>query len=311
MRIYLFYLLFFLSISGYAQQFEVLPLGVYGGGDESNLSSYLVRDFTNQNYIACDAGTLRAGLIKAAEKGNLDQEPMQVLQNKVKAYFLSHSHLDHLSGMLINSPEDSSKSIYAFPETIETLKNHYFISATWANFSNEGELPILNKYDYKRIEEGTTYPIAETDLELTAFPLSHPVPSSAAWLHNENGDSILYLGDTGPDSIEGNNHLKNLWQAVAKDLKQGKLKAILIEVSFVNAQPDNLLFGHLTPRLLVEELQQLAAFAGKESLKDFPIVVTHIKPDGESIKTIKKELKETNSLEVKYIFPEQGVPLQF
>lgn len=311
MRTYTYLLLFFLCISGYAQQFEVLPLGVYGGGDESNLSSYLVRDFNNPNYIACDAGTLRAGLIRAAEKGNIEQEPMEVLRKQVKAYFISHSHLDHLSGMLINSPEDSSKPIYAFPETIETLKTHYFISATWTNFANEGEEPILNKYQYKRIEEGKTYPIAETGLELTAFPLSHPVPSSAAWLHNEAGHSILYLGDTGPDSIEGKNHLKNLWQAVAEDLKQGKLNAIFIEVSFVNAQPDNFLFGHLTPKLLVQELQQLASFAGEESLKDFPIVVTHIKPDGESIQRIKRELKESNVLGVDYIFPEQGAPLQF
>lgn len=311
MRRYTFFLLFFLSVYGYAQEFEVLPLGVYGGGDESNLSSYLVRDFNNQNYIACDAGTLRAGLIKASEKGNLELEPMEVLQNQVKAYFISHSHLDHLSGMIINSPEDSSKPIYAFPETIETLKTHYFIPATWTNFANEGEEPILNKYEYKRIAEGKSYAIAETGLKLTAFPLSHPVPSSAAWLHNEAGNSILYLGDTGPDSIEGNSHLKNLWQAVAEDLKRGKLKAIFIEVSFVNAQPDNFLFGHLTPNLLMEELQQLATYAGEDSLKDLSIVVTHIKPDGESIKTIKKELKENNGLGVDYIFPKQGVPLQF
>lgn len=311
MRTYTSFLLFFLCFYGYAQHFEVLPLGVYGGGDESNLSSYLVRDFNNQNYIACDAGTLRAGLIKAAEKGNLEQEPMEVLRNQVKAYFISHSHLDHLSGMLINSPEDSSKPIYAFPETIETLKKHYFISDTWANFSDEGEEPILNKYQYNRIAEGFSYPIAGTGLVLTAFPLSHPVPSSAAWFHNEAGNSILYLGDTGSDSIEGNNHLNNLWQAVANDLKEEKLKAIFIEVSFVNAQPDNFLFGHLTPKLLIQELQQLAVFAGDNSLKNFPIVVTHIKPDGESISTIKKELEENNVLEVNYIFPEQGVPLQF
>ena len=296
---------------GYAQEFEVLPLGIYGGGDESNLSSYLVRDWNSENYIACDAGTLRAGLIKAAEKGNLNKPPTQVLQEHVKAYFISHSHLDHLSGLVINSPEDSGKPIYGNPHTINTFKEHYFINATWTNFANEGEEPILNKYQYKTLEVGKFYPIAKTNLQLTTFPLSHPVPSSAAWIHNDKGYSILYLGDTGPDSMEGNDHLKSLWKAVGKELKQGKLKAIFIEVSFTNAQPDNMLFGHLTPEFLVEELQQLARFSGKKSLKDFPIVVTHIKPDADNIAQIKKELQESNTLGVQYIFPEQGVPLEF
>lgn len=311
MRIYILFLLLFIFSFTYAQQFEVLPLGVYGGGDESNLSSYLVRDFKSDNYIACDAGTIRAGLIKAAEKGNLNKPPMQFLRENVKAYFISHSHLDHLSGMIINSPEDSPKPIYAFPHTIQTLKEHYFINDAWSNFANEGEEPILDKYQYHRMLEKKSYKIPETDLHLTGFPLSHPVPSAAVWLHNNSGYSILYLGDTGPDSIEGNNHLKNLWKAVGNELKNGKLKAILIEVSFTNSQPDTMLFGHLTPTYLAEELQQLAKFSGKKSLKDFPIVITHIKPDADNIAKIKKELEEGNVLGVHYIFPEQGVPLEF
>ena len=309
-NISLFLLLFICSI-GLAQQFEVLPLGVFGGGDESNLSSYLVRDSKSENYLACDAGTLRAGLLKAAEKGSLNKPPMQVLQENVKAYFISHSHLDHLSGLIINSPEDSSKPIYGNPHTIQTFKKHYFVNATWTNFANEGEEPKLKKYRYETLEAEKTYPIAETDLMLTAFPLSHPVPSTAAWLHNNRGYSVLYLGDTGSDSIEGGNHLKNLWKVVGKELKQGKLKAILIEVSFTNAQPSHLLFGHLTPKLLIEELHQLARHSGKKSLKNFPIVITHIKPDANNISQIKKELQEANTLGVQYIFPEQGIPLEF
>lgn len=311
MHKYLFFLFFLISTIVLSQDFEILPLGVYGGGDESNLSSYLIRDYQNDNYIACDAGTVRAGLIAAYKKGNLSKKPMELLQDNVKAYFISHSHLDHLSGMIINSPEDSPKPIYAFPQTIEVLKNHYFISDTWANFSNEGEEPILGKHHYKRIDEKKYYKVKHTNLELVGFPLSHPVPSSAAWLHNDAGNSILYLGDTGSDRIEGNGHLNKLWSTIAKDLKEGKLKAILIEVSFTNEQPENLLFGHLTPKLLVEELQQLAKYAGVKSLKNFPIIITHIKPDGDSIIQIKNELEAYNPMQVQYIFPEQGVPLQF
>lgn len=308
----LFFYLFLLSQSiVIAQDFEVLPLGIYGGGDESNLSSYLIRDFQQKNYIACDAGTLRAGLIMAQSKGYLEENPIHFLKNNVKAYFISHSHLDHLSGLIINSPEDSPKPIYAFPETVEVFKKHYFISATWSNFSTDGEEPTLNTYTYYKVQENKSYPITETNLTLKVFPLSHPVPSAAAWLHNSVGNSILYLGDTGADRIEGNTHLKHLWKTIASELKMGKLKTILIEVSFANTQPENRLFGHLTPRLLTEELQKLAEYTGIEKLKDFPIVITHIKPYGDSIVQIKRELEENNPLQVNYIFPEQGVPLQF
>src|SRR5690625_604302 len=98
---------------------------------------------------------------------------------------------------------------------------------------------------------------------------------------------------------------------VVNNYKQGKFKAIIIVVTINNVHPDHLLFGHLTPKLLIEELQQLAKFSGKKSLKNFPIVITHIKPDADNITQIKKELHEGNTLGVQYIFPEQGEPLEF
>ena len=45
---------------------------------------------------------------------------------------------------------------------------------------------------------------------------------------------ILYLGDTGPDEIEKTDKLQILWQAVAKLIREGKLKGIFIEVSYPN-----------------------------------------------------------------------------
>ena len=53
----IFPLLFLGSIFS-AQNFKVIPLGVYGGLDESNLSAYLVSDFQKDNYLSLDAGTL-------------------------------------------------------------------------------------------------------------------------------------------------------------------------------------------------------------------------------------------------------------
>jgi cAMP phosphodiesterase len=50
----------------------------------------------------------------------------------------------------------------------------------------------------------------------------------------------------------------------------------MIEVSFPNEQPDKSLFGHLTPRLLMNEMTELGKLAGV-SLQGFNVVVTHLK----------------------------------
>jgi len=45
--------------------FKVIPLGVRGGLDESNLSAYLVAAGGTNDYICLDAGTLHHGIEKA------------------------------------------------------------------------------------------------------------------------------------------------------------------------------------------------------------------------------------------------------
>ena len=89
----------------------------------------------------------------------------------------------------------------------------------------------------------------------------------------------------------------------------GKLKAIFIEVSFPNDRPDQLLFGHLTPRLLMTEMRTLNELSG--GLGDVPIVITHIKPGGQREETIKRELEKLNDLRLTFIFAEQAKPLEF
>ncbi len=82
------------------------------------------------------------------------------------------------------------------------------------------------------------------------------------------GDTyLLYLGDTGADSLEHSDKLHLLWQAAGPLVKARKLKAIFIEVSFPNAQPDKSLFGHLTPRLLMQEMRDLGSIAGTTAIE--------------------------------------------
>lgn len=292
----------------FAQSFDLIPLGVYGGGDESNLSAYLVSEPGKNEFLSLDAGTIRSGINAAIKQGSFDTSVEVVLKSYIKGYFISHSHLDHLSGLIINSPDDSKKNIYAFPYVIDVLKNNYFTNAAWSNFANEGESPILNKYTYQRLEKNTILPVSNTTLTITPYELSHGnfSKSSAVLVKNAAEDALLYLGDTGADRIEKSENLKVLWTAIAPLIKSKKLKTILIEVSFPNSQPETALYGHLTPKLLVEELRKLERESGNGSLKGFKIIITHLKPGGDQISTIKTELTTDNPLEVNYIFPNQG-----
>ena len=304
--------LFALAIPTFGQNtFKVVPLGVKGGIDESNLSAYMLAPANSDNYVCLDAGTLHFGIEKAVENGVFHVSAEQVLRRYIKGYLISHSHLDHLSGLIINSPEDTAKNIYAFADCIETFKTRYFTWKSWANFADEGETPQLKKYHYKVLNPGEETPIENTEMTVKAFPLSHSNLTSSAFLVKSQDNYILYLGDTGPDEVEKSHNLELLWQAITPLIKEKKLKAIMIEVSFPDEQPDKTLFGHLTPHWLMKEMDKLEKLSRAGSLKGFNIVITHVKPPQSSIERIKKQLAAENKLQLNLIYPEQGKKLNF
>jgi cAMP phosphodiesterase len=292
--------------------FRVVPLGVLGGADESNLSAYMAAPYGSNNFVCLDAGTLHHGIQKAIDNHVFTAPVEQVLKRNIKGYCISHSHLDHLAGLIINSPDDTAKNIYALAGCIDVFKSHYFTWKSWANFANEGEAPAVGKYHYQVLTTGKEVPIENTDMQVTAYPLSHSNLTSTAFLVKNKGSYLLYLGDTGADELEKSQNLKTLWQTVAPLIKNHQLKAIMIEVSFPNEQPDKSLFGHLTPRLLMKELNVLADYSGgANALKSFNIVITHLKPPVDHISQIKVQLQAANSLGLKLIFPQQGKQLVF
>jgi len=312
-RLWLIIFTLFFSASALAQDkdpsFQIVPLGVKGGIDESNLSAYMLAPAGSDNYVCLDAGTLHAGIQRAIDNKVFNIPAEQVLKRYIKGYLISHSHLDHLSGLIINSPDDTVKNIYAFADCIETFKMRYFTWKSWANFADEGETPQLKKYHYKTLEPGTETAIENTEMMVRAFPLSHSNLTSTAFLVKSKGRYVLYLGDTGPDEVEKSHNLEALWQAIAPLVKEKKLKAIMIEVSFPDEQPDKLLFGHLTPRWLMKEMHKLQTMTG--SLSGLSLVVTHVKPPESSIEKIKKQLAVENDLGLNLIYPQQGKPITF
>jgi len=290
----------------FAQSFRIVPLGIKGGIDESNLSAYMVAAAGTNDYICLDAGTLHYGIEKAVANKVFSIPAEKVLRQYIKGYFISHAHLDHISGLIINSPDDTVKTIYALASCIETIKTHYFTWESWANFTNEGEKPALKKYSYRVLSPDSIIAIKNTGMTVQTFPLSHSNLTSTAFLVNSGDAYLLYLGDTGPDEIEKSQNLHNLWQAITPLINSKKLKGIMIETSFPDEQPDKTLFGHLTPNWLMKEMDELSALTGAEALNGFNLIITHVKPPQVNIDEIKVQLKAENKLQFNLIFPEQA-----
>ena len=307
-------LIAFLHVSGQTNNssnsingFRVIPLGVKGGLDESNLSAYLVAASGSDQFICLDAGTIYKGLeLAAAKKLFKSTNPSTIQQEQINGYFISHAHLDHTAGLIMNSPNDNAKNLFGLASVLDVFKKNYFTWSAWANFGNEGEAPILKKYTYQTLAPTKEIAIENTGLFVTPFVLSHVNPyESTAFLVRNQDAYLLYLGDTGPDRVEQSEQLAALWKSVAPLVMNKQLKGIFIEVSFDNSIPEKALFGHLTPNLLMEEMGKLNQLSNGQ-LNNTPLYVTHIKPcDGCEIK-IKSEIQKANQIGLNIFYPSQA-----
>ncbi|KAM7195690.1 cAMP phosphodiesterases class-II domain containing protein, partial [Rhypophila sp. PSN 637] len=83
--------------------------------------------------------------------------------------------------------------------------------------------------------------------------------SSAYFIRDvSTGREILIFGDVEPDSLSLSPRNEKIWQEAAPKIANGKLTAIFIECSYDDSQPDDRLYGHLTPKYIAEEMSVLA-----------------------------------------------------
>ena len=306
--------------------FEVVALGVEGGVTDGNLTSYLIRDDSQPLYLALDAGSVLPGIAKALEKGNFPDitdemaAPLTrqgyIFRQRINSYFISHAHLDHVSGLIIGSPEDSKKTIYASADTIDVLRNYYFNWRVWPNFTDSGSGSRLGTYRMQLVRPAQSLSLGLTRLTGEMYPLSHDKSPSSMLLVSSNNNAFAYFGDTGPDEIEKSKNLDTVWRKLAEKVKQQQLKGMIIEVSYPNAASDSKLYGHMTPKWLLKELKNLEKYSGEgQPLEGLPVVISHIKPSlqqGQDVRqTIATELQAGNDMGVNFILMEQGDSLKF
>jgi len=230
-------------------------LGCSGGiGADLRTTSFLL-----DQDILIDAGT---GV------GDLS---LDALKN-IHQVFLTHSHLDHICSLpfmadavgaarlAANSPP---LEVYGIPETINALKNHVFNDVIWPDFTKlpSTQNPFISLHP---MEIGQTIDISQNGQKrlITALPVDHSIPAIAYAIASDAG-TLVFSGDTGASEK---------FIAVLNQLPS--LDHLLIETSFNNSEESLArLTGHLSPRLLLEELCKLKHANTK-------IWISHLKPDG-------------------------------
>jgi 3',5'-cyclic-nucleotide phosphodiesterase len=315
--------------AGPAPAFVAVVLGAGGGPGQDDLSAYLLAPAGSLDFACLDAGTLLAGIRSAYARGSFGavgvpaDQPLSpdgwILRTRIRAYLLSHAHLDHVAGLVVDSPEDAAgKPILGLPETIDRVRDHLFNGKVWPNFGDEGE-GALKRYHYVRLAPAREQPIPGTAMTVEPWILSHGGDVSTAFLVRAGGAAALYLGDTGPDAVERTSRLRDLWARIAPLVRDRALRGIFVEVSYADGRPDHLLFGHLTPAWLAHELRALARLVDAarpgDALRHLTLVATHVKPTlargVPAHERIARELADRNDLGLRLVLARQGDRIEF
>ncbi|TGO59648.1 hypothetical protein BCON_0042g00150 [Botryotinia convoluta] len=135
-----------------------------------------------------------------------------------------------------------------------------------SNHTNESSSPRTptqksSSHSHRSHYSPITIPqVSSEGLSFSSAESARAYTSSACFIHDiASGNEILIWGDVEPDTLSFFPRNKQVWQDAAPKIAAGILKGIFIECSYDDSRPDDLLFGHLTPRYVVEELKVLAA----------------------------------------------------
>ncbi len=228
---------------------EFRILGSFGGDSpHCRMTSFLIA-----GSVAVDAGAITRALDV-------------VEQRAIRHVLITHSHMDHTATLpfLVENTFGSTSgpvSFYATRRTLATVRRHLFNNDTWPDFTR---LPTQLSPSVRFVEIEPHRPFVITDLaggdlEVTALPVNHLVPTTGLLLR-QGSTSVLFTSDTGPT--------EEVWTVANRT---PDLAACITECSFPNRLQhvaDASL--HLTPRSLGRELAKLECAA--------PVYLYHLKP---------------------------------
>lgn len=93
----------------------------------------------------------------------------------VSSICITHPHLDHISGVIMNSAAFSpqhTKRLAGLPRVIQALKDHVFNGVIWPNLTNEG-VDAVHLVQLLRLSEHLQSPDLASGLTVTPYAVSH------------------------------------------------------------------------------------------------------------------------------------------
>jgi len=214
------------------------------------------------NALAIDAGAITSSLALSAQQG-------------LKAVLLTHHHFDHIRDLAtlgMNLHTWGSIELYALKSTLDAVSTHLFTADLYVDFAHR---PTPEEPTFKLCPLEPYKEVIIHGYSVLPLPVNHGVPTVGYQITSHDKKSFFFTGDTGRNP-------PSLWQALSPQL-------VIVDVTLPNSYHWMALdSGHLTPRLLKEEL---AEFKG---IKGFlpPIVTVHMNPQLES--EIREELEEVS-----------------
>ena len=235
---------------------EIRVLGAHNIESATTRLTTLLIDDT----VAVDAGALTSSL-------SLSE------QEKVSHILLTHCHYDHVRDVpaiaLNISHFEKNIRVYSQASTLHAISDHILNGVIYPDFT---KIPTANPpLEFCPLEPHKVEIIG--GYKVLAVPVKHGVPAVGYQITSDEGRSLFYSGDTGPG-------LSSCWENISPQL-------LFIDVTLPNRLEEHAVSsGHLTPRLLGEEL------AGFKRTRGYlpQVMIIHLSPVFED--EIKEEVEQ-------------------
>ncbi|CCH43598.1 3',5'-cyclic-nucleotide phosphodiesterase 1 [Wickerhamomyces ciferrii] len=238
--------------------------------------------------------------------------------NLINTYLISHPHLDHINGLIINSAafhnqSNKSKLVYGLKETTEALQKYIFNDIIWPNLIHESNgisfLDLIDIIPNESIQLNEIYKVIPFEINHGTKQYTNLEYKSTSFLIKDlnKNQYILIFGDVESDKNSKFPKNKFIWESISDLITTGRLKSIIIECSTPNLPDQEPRFGHLTPDSLIDELKILQNIILNKSdtsptppLNGLNILITHVKENKFGKEPRKIILNELNELNEKY-----------